>query len=117
MSVSESPEMESLAEYVQDLQQIVALLLKGQPRAKPWQRQLVAHLVDVDRHVQVLRLTMSLDRPEVEVLQASEGLEAASRLLTLAVSGSRVDLTTRAALRLVADLAARVHRALAIRAP
>lgn len=96
---------------------MVALLLKGLPRAKPWQRQPVAHLEDVGRHVQVLRLTVGMDRPDPEMLQGSDGMAAASRLLTLVVSGSRVDLTARGALRLVADSAERIHRALANSTP
>ncbi len=101
--------LESLAKLIQDLEQLITLLLKGLSRAKPWQRQLAGHLVDVDRQLQVLRLTVAMERRDPEILEAAEHLAGICGLSAAALAGSRVDPTTRTAVHLIGDLAARIH--------
>lgn len=100
---------ERLAKFIQDLQELVALLLKGLARAKPWQRQLAAHLGDIEKQVDVLRLTVAMERHESEILDAADHLAGMCRLSAAALAGSRVDPTTRAAVHMVADLANRIR--------
>ncbi len=99
---------ERLAKYIQDLQDLVALLLQGLSRAKPWQRQLAAHLGDIQKQVDVLRLTVAMERHDSEILAAADHLASICRLSAAALAGSRVDPTTRTAVHMVADLANRI---------
>lgn len=85
---------------------------KGLSRAKPWQRQLAAHLVDVDARIQVLRLTIAMERSDAEIVAAAEQLGDLARLAAASVRGSRVDPTTRAAIQLIGDMVVRISAGL-----
>lgn len=104
--------LEALTKLIQDVQQLVTLLLKGLSRAKPWQRQLAGHLTDVDQQLQVLRLVVAMEKQDAEILEAAEHLARICRLSTAALAGSRADPTTRAAVHLIGDLAARIRSSL-----
>lgn len=106
----ESPDgaLDAVAKHIGDLQHLVTLLLQGLSRAKPWQRQLSGHLSDVDKQLQVLRLTIAVKRNDDEILMAVEHLTAICRLSAAALAGSRVDPTTRTAVYLIGDLASRI---------
>lgn len=104
--------LEALAKLIQDVQDLVTLLLKGLSRAKPWQRQLTTHLAELDRQLQVLRMTVVMERQDGEILEAAEQLAGISRLVGAALAGSRVDPTTRAAVHLISDLTARIRTTL-----
>lgn len=106
--------LDALTKLIQDLQQLVTLLLQGLSRAKPWQRQLAGHLADVDHQLQVLRLTLAMERCDAEILEAAEHLAAICRLSAAALAGSRADATTRTAVHLIGDLAVRVQSSLAV---
>lgn len=105
--------LEATAKHITDLEQLVRLLTRGLSRSKPWQRQLSAHLADVDAQLQILRLTVSMDRAAPEIIAAASHVSASCRLASTALAGSRVDATTRTALYLVVDLANRIHTSLA----
>lgn len=104
--------LEGVAKHIKDLEQLVTLLLQGLSRAKPWQRQLAAHLVDVDTQLQVLRLTVTLERQVDEILVAAAHVAGSCRLAAAALTGSRADPTTRAAVHLIVDLANSIHTGL-----
>lgn len=101
--------LERVARHITDLEQLVSLTLRGLPRAKTWQRQFAAHLVDIESRLQVLRLTISLDRPQAEILSAASDVAGVCRLASVAIAGSRADRTTRTCLHLIVDLGAKVH--------
>lgn len=103
------PTLEGVAKLIKDLEQLVTLLRQGLSRAKPWQRQLAAHLVDVDAQLQVLRLTVALERQTDEILTAAAHVVGCCRLAAAALAGSRVDPTTRTAVHLIVDLANRIQ--------
>lgn len=65
--------LDELAKLISDLDAVVKAMLSALAQSKPWQRQLRAHLRQVDREVQVLRLTISLDRELPEVRDAAIG--------------------------------------------
>lgn len=90
MTASALP-LEETAKHITDLEQLVRLLSRGLPRSKPWQRQLAAHLADVEAQLQILRLTVSLDRSSAEIIAASSHVASACRLAMSALAGSRVD--------------------------
>ena len=86
--------------------------MKGLAHAQPWQRQLAGHLGDVEHQLQVLRLTIAMDRPGAELAVASEQLLRECRLSSAVLAGTRADPTTRKAVMLVGDLAEQVRKVL-----
>ena len=106
------PTLEGVAKLIKDLEQLVTLLLQGLSRAKAWQRQLAAHLADLDTQLQVLRLTVTLERQVDEILVAALHVAGSCRLAAAALTGSRADPTTRAAVHLIVDLANSIHAGL-----
>lgn len=93
-----------VAKFITDADELVTLLRRSIPAAKPWQRTLLADLAELDRLTQVLRLTISLGREDSEVLCAAAELHEACRRAGAAQAGSRIDHTTLAALKLVFEL-------------
>jgi len=98
-----------VAKSISDASDLVTLLSERLPAAKPWQRALKTNLADLDRLAQILRMTISLGRPDDEVITAAAALHEASRRTGAALAGSRVDNTTLAALKLVFDLTRTIH--------
>ncbi|MBW8848007.1 MAG: hypothetical protein JF607_23840 [Burkholderiales bacterium] len=91
-----------------DLDALVQAILKATPASKPWQRQLLVHLSQMDREVQVLRLTISLGRGVAEVGEAAAVLRRTLRTANLYVGGGRADMGTKAAIRLALELGQKI---------
>lgn len=110
---TDAPEsLAAMAKSIGDLDELVALVGRGLPRAKPWQRLLANQMIEVDRALQVLRMTVVMERADAEILAAAEVLCAECRQTGAAVVGTRSNLTTKAAIRLIADLANNIRRGL-----
>ena len=109
---SRSESMAPVAKAILDLTDLLALISKGISRAKPWERQLASELVEVDRRLQVLRMTIVMERDDNEILAAAERLRLGCRDASMSLRGSRAGATTQAALRLAADLAEGIVQAL-----
>jgi hypothetical protein len=97
-----------IAKSILDLGHMVDLLRKSSRHSVPWQRQLAARLADVDGHLQLLRMTLSLDKTDIEILGAADDLASACRLALLSIAGTRADQMTKAAVHLVDQLAASI---------
>ena len=102
----------AIAKAIGDLDDLVRLLGNGLSRAKPWQRHLASRLTALDRLLQVLRMTIVIERPDIEILAAAEALCSACRKTAAAIVGNRCDLDTKAAIHLIADLASGVREEL-----
>lgn len=96
---------------LRDLDSLVQALQNLLPAAKPWQRQLRVHLVEVDRCIQVLRLTGSLERPAAELVEARDLLVQSVRSAHLSLNGCRADEQSRSAMKLALALALKVENA------
>lgn len=101
------------AKAIHDLAELVEAVRTSLPPSKPWQRQLLAHLADVDRCMQVLRMTISMRRDVSEVAEATAQLRAALRVAQRYVAVGRADLATRAAVLLACELGSKIDSALA----
>lgn len=99
---------------VADLDELVQAIFSALPPSKPWQRRLLQQLAEADRLVQVLRLTVAMDRAQVEVAEAAGQLAAVLRAADRYVGVGRADLGTKAAVRLATDLAQRIVVALSV---
>lgn len=106
----------AMAKSVGDLDDLIKLVSKGLSRAKPWQQWLAAQLIEMDRLLQVLRLTIALEHSDAEILAAARDLRAACRQTSNSTSTTRADQVTKASLRLAADLSASLLQAMERRA-
>lgn len=102
----------AIAKTIGNLDDLVRALGNGLSRAKPWQRQLTSRLGEIDRNLQVLHMTVALERTDHEILSAAVNLSAECRSVGLAVAGSRADLAIKGAVRLIAEMAAQLLRQL-----
>ena len=66
----------------------------------------------MDTQLQVLRLTVSLECQVDEILVAAVHVAGDCRRTAAALTGSRADPTTRAAVHLIVDLANSIHTGL-----
>lgn len=96
------------AKTINDLDLVLQAVLTSTPRSKPWQRQLLNHLAEAERHVQILRMTISMQRPDDEVRDASRRIEAALRVAHQYVGVSRADLGCKTAARVAFEYAQRL---------
>lgn len=92
--------MAMIAKAIKDFDALLGLLRSELRVTKPWQRQLAGRLAELDHLLQVLRLTIIMERSDVEVSDAADALLAACRATSGALAGSRADHVTRTALRL-----------------
>ncbi|MFT7773874.1 hypothetical protein [Roseateles sp.] len=89
---------------------IVNALLTSVPQSKPWQRQLRIHLTQLDREVQILRMTVSMARAVDEVTQAAAAACRTLRAANIYVGAGRADMGTKAAVRLAFELGEKIDR-------
>lgn len=87
-----------------DLDDLLQAIVRATPEAKPWQRQLLTHLREADRQVQVLRMTISMQRDGSEVTDAVEAVRRTLRVANTYVAMGRADMATKAAVRLALEL-------------
>ena len=100
-----------LAKAITDLDGLVNALIRTMPSAKPWQRTLIDQLANADREIQVLRMTIALDRSEHELRTASTRLHETLALANALGAKSRADSSTKAAVRLAASIAKQISEA------
>lgn len=95
---SAAAHLEAMAKGINDVDVIVQGLLDRIPPSKPWQRQLRAQLKDADRHIEILRLEISLGRDGVEIHEAARKLKQVLEIANVQIVGGRADGWTRNAL-------------------
>jgi len=78
------------------------------PPPKPWQRQLLQQFDDLERLIQVLRMTLAMKRPIGEVHEAKDQLRRALRVALQHVTTGRADIGTKLAVGLACDLGDRI---------
>ena len=105
------PKLVAVAKTINDLDDLVRLILTGLTRTKPWQRQLAARLGDVDRLVQVLRLTIAMEKANARIAAAAEDVAGACRRAAASLAGSRADYPSLQAVALVSDLGEKLRAA------
>lgn len=95
---SAAAHFEAIGKGINDVDVIVQGLLDRIPPSKPWQRQLLAHLDDADRHVEILRLAISLEREGAEIHEAATKLKLVLQVANVQIAASRADGWTKSAL-------------------
>jgi hypothetical protein len=104
---------EAAAKSINDLDVVVQAMHSTLALSMPWQRRLVTQLEVASRHMQVLRLTISLERGNLEIAEAAGELLKVLREAYAYVAAGRADEGTRSTMRLAVDLAQRVDRSIA----
>jgi len=102
-------DLSDVTKTVNDLDGLVSAIVGGLPATKPWQRQAHGQLAEADRSMQVLRLAISLERGQGELVDAARQVQLSLRAARAFIYPSRADLTTKAAAKLAADLADKLH--------
>ncbi|MEO6280910.1 hypothetical protein [Roseateles sp.] len=113
---SDDPERSSAlaaaAKAIGDLDALLQAMQSSMGLSKPWQRQLAAKLTDAARHLDILRLTISLEREATEIANAASALLTVLRQADANIAAGRADEGTRCAVRLAAEFARRVDRSI-----
>ncbi|WP_457356025.1 hypothetical protein [Roseateles sp. P5_D6] len=106
---SNAAPLEELIKVAGDLDDLTQAILKATPESKPWQRQLLSHLRELERGVQVLRLTISLKRSSDEISDAIESIRRTLRTANTYIASGRADMGTKAAVRFALELGQRLE--------
>ena len=106
-----------IAKAIRDLDDLVRLLIRALAPAKPWQRHLLIRLARIAQEIQVLRMTIALDRGFAEQSAAAIQLHASLASTVTEMVKGRTDVTTKAAMRLALGLGKRVREAFVMSVP
>lgn len=104
LSIPGADRAPEIAKLIIDLDAVVQSMLKTMPISKPWQRQLLTHLADADRCLQVLRMMIAMDRGQEEMLDAVARVHGTLRSANLYVLGGRADIGTKTAVHVAFEL-------------
>lgn len=110
---SAAAHLEAIAKGTNDVDSLIQGLLAKVPPAKPWQRQLLLQLAEADRRLEILRLTISLERGAQEILAAAEQVRLILQAAHMQIVGGRADAQTKAAVQVAARMAGLVSMLLA----
>ncbi len=113
MAQATSANLAAVAKAIGDLEALVRGLIQGLPASKPWQRQALDHLGEADRAMQVLRLSIALEREQEELVDAARQVQLALRAARAFTIPARADLITKTGLKLASDLSDKLHVSLA----
>lgn len=95
---SAAAHLEALTKGIDEVDAVIQGLMARTPPSKPWQRQLRTHLEDADRHVEILRLAIALERDGEEIHDAARKLKQVLEVTNVQIVGGRADGYTRNAL-------------------
>lgn len=98
-------DIRQVAKVIKDLTGLVQALQSALPPSKPWQRQLRIQLAEVDRQLQVVRMTIAMERCGQEFAAAADQLVLALRSANQYGASGRADAATRAAVQLALRMA------------
>jgi len=105
--------LEALAKGINDVDIIIQGLRNKVPPAKPWQRQLHAQLAEADRHIEILRLTIALERDAREISEAAAQLKLVLQNAHVQIAGGRADGWTKGAVQVALHAAWLINALLA----
>lgn len=101
--------LQQSAKALNDLDQLVNSLAQSLPAAMPWQRQLRAQLARLKEEVQLVRMTVAMDREHAEKMAASSQVQATLVSIMGWLGKSRADATTKVAVQLATSLAKQIR--------
>ena len=109
----DTDKLRELAKLITDVDELVQAIANALSRNEPWQRQLLAHLVRADTCMQILRMTVAMNRCKTETHDAANRLHAVLIAADASLRGARADASTKAAVQVAAGLSRRLAVALA----
>lgn len=101
-----------LSRSISILDDLVQALLSEIPSSKPWQRQLLLHLAHVARSVQILRMTIAMERSKDDVCEAARRVYQALRATHAAVTTGRADVGTKTSVSIAMQASKRISKSL-----
>jgi len=98
-----------IAKAIGDLDLLVRALRCGLSLAKTWQRTLSEQLSQVDLDIELLRMTIAMERSDAEVREAATRLHETLVRTDLHTTKARCDLATKTAVRLALSLSRQIR--------
>lgn len=102
---SAAAHFDAIAKGLSDVDIVVQGLLNRVAPVKPWQRQLLSQLAEADRHIEILRLTIALERDTKEISAAAAQLEQGLQIAYAQLAGGRADGWTKSAVQVALHVA------------
>lgn len=112
MDQGDEVRLAALAKTIADLDDLARVMRTSLKGNGTWQRQLDARLADVERLMQILRMTIAMERPDQEIAAAAQAVAAACRQAAASLMGSRADRTSLQAVALLRNLGEQLRTAL-----
>ena len=106
-------ELVHAAKAILDMNTVVQATVLRLPRTKPWQRHLLAHLKVASRRIQVLRMTIAMEKAPPEISEAAAQVLHSLRAADAYAWTVRVDADTKTAVLVALALAQKVSKTLA----
>lgn len=99
-------DLRRIVKQINDLDGLVKALLGSISPTKPWRRKLLLQLAEVDRHLQIVRMTISLEKSDEELVDAAASLVTSLKIANGHGASGRADFGTRNAVQLTVNLGA-----------
>lgn len=113
MPDDDAPMLTKLANDIANLDKLICVLRESTPLSSASGRASAERLRDAEGQMQVLRMTISMDRPAEEIHAAIDALESTVKQLLVHASKSRTAPTTLAALQLATSLTLTIKQSFA----
>ncbi|MFG6455884.1 hypothetical protein [Roseateles sp. BYS96W] len=91
---TEPSRLAETATAITHLDELLSALMRGMAPGRPWQRQLSMRLAQAGREIQVMRMTIAMDREPKELVQAALNLHATLCAVGGELASARADPTT-----------------------
>lgn len=103
---------DEIAETISKLDIVVQALLEDLPSAKPWQRQLRLQLSQAARCVQVLRMSIVMERSKEDISEAARRVQQALQSANASIATGRADMGTKTIVNIAMVTSQKISKAL-----
>jgi hypothetical protein len=103
---------DEIAQTISKLDIVVQALLADLPSAKPWQRQLRLQLSQAARCVQVLRMSIVMERSKEDICEAARRVQQALQVANASIATGRADMETKTIVNIAMAMSQRIRKAL-----
>ncbi|MBI3350852.1 MAG: hypothetical protein HY020_27105 [Burkholderiales bacterium] len=101
-----------LSQSISSLDALIQALLSELPPTKPWQRQLLLHLSQAERDVQILRMTIAMHRSNDDICEAARRVHQTLRAAHACIATGRADAGTKASVNIAMLTSRKISKAL-----
>ncbi len=113
LAVEPGLDVVTIAKAIADLECLIQSLLTMLPNKQIWQRQLRTYMVDADRQMEILRLSIAMERDISEILATANGIVTSLKAARAYLQSGRADAATKGGIQLALGLSKNVEALLA----